>query len=150
MLRRHGRIVTLERQRAIVEVAAAGGGCARCASGRGCGLGFGRAAGGDKRLLSLPLPPGLRLRVGDTVELGVEDAGLLGATLLAYGVPLASLALAVLVASALGLGDAAAASLALASLALAVVLARRLAVSSGAAARCRPRLLGAAARTADA
>lgn len=61
--------------------------CARCAAGRGCGVGvlshlFGR------RTLDLPMPAGARFQPGDRVRVGVRADSLMRAAVMLYGFPL--------------------------------------------------------------
>ena len=80
-------------------------GCARCDAGEGCGGGvFGKLI--RRRLKGLQLQdPGLDLRAGDTVVLGLPEAALLRATALAYLTPLIGLFAAAGLAARMSLAD---------------------------------------------
>jgi sigma-E factor negative regulatory protein RseC len=81
--------------------------CARCAAGKGCGAGLLGGAGQTRRI-TVPYTNGLRLRRGDRVLLTLHPAGLLRASLIAYGFPLFGTILALLLGNWLrdGLSDA--------------------------------------------
>lgn len=112
--------------------------CPRCASGKGCGAGLlaGRRAA---RELSLPRPPGFDLAPGDRVTLTLPGEKLLGASLLAYGLPLLALVVAPVAASKLWgpFGDAGLAAIGAGALAAAIVAGRRLLARD----RCLERLV---------
>jgi len=92
-----GTIVSVTPGRAVVSIAG-GAACPRCAEGRGCGAGlYGQSRG--SRLVSARIPAGLQVDVGDTVRLAVGPRDLLGASVLAYGLPLGGLVLGALVAT---------------------------------------------------
>lgn len=96
-------------------------GCARCEAGEGCGGGvFGKLIKVQLRGLSLR-DPGLDLRPGDTVVLGLPEIALLRATSLAYLLPLLTLFAAASAAAATGLSDPAVAMLGLLGLGLGMV-----------------------------
>lgn len=97
--------------------------CPRCAEGRGCGAGlFGRR--NRDGVVSLPVPPALELRPGQSVTLGLCEQTLLGAALLVYGQPLAGATIASGAAWLAGLGDPAAVAAALAGLVAGIATAR--------------------------
>lgn len=108
--------------RALVEVEAIV--CARCAAGRGCGAGL--AAGGEAttRRVMAGVEPGIMLRPGDAVALGLAGRQLLSAALYAWGMPLAGALAAALLAWIGGAGDGVAAAIALAGAILGAVVAR--------------------------
>lgn len=96
-----GQVVErLGENRVRVQVAATSSGCARCAAGRGCGLGL------------MPRSPtylvcevrGLALEVGSAVALDTHDSASLRLRViaLAYGLPLGGLVLGVASAAAIG------------------------------------------------
>jgi sigma-E factor negative regulatory protein RseC len=78
--------------------------CARCAAGRGCGAGL----IGQRRkpaIIEAKLSKGLTLEAGDRVRLEFMPAELVRAAWLAYGLPLAGLIAAMLVATRLAPGN---------------------------------------------
>ena len=80
-----------------VEVAAV---CQRCASGKGCGAGL--LGGHDgKRRVEVSLPNEHQLLPGDRVILEMSPSILLRAATLAYGLPLATMVLALMLGSAI-------------------------------------------------
>ena len=71
--------------------------CARCAAGNGCGAGLiGQSR--EPRQLEVPLQPGMTLRTGDRVHISLQPRRVLQAALLAYGLPLGGISLALGVA----------------------------------------------------
>lgn len=119
-----GIIVSVSAGRAVVSVEG-GAVCPRCAEGRGCGAGlYGQSRGG--RLVDARIPGGLQVDVGDTVRLVIAPRDLLGASLLAYGLPLAGLLLGALAAAGMASapGDAVAVALAGLGLGAGLVLGR--------------------------
>ena len=108
---------------AVVDVEA-GAACARCASGRGCGAGvFGARA--HRRRLDIALGKDLDISEGDVVDIRLAPRNVLGAALIVYGLPLLAAAAAAVLAYALSLGDAGAATLALGGLAAGMLIGRR-------------------------
>ena len=91
-----GRIVSLADGHATVSVDAAAN-CARCAAGKGCGAGL-LTGSNRSRLIEVQLSPGLGLKAGDEVKLELAPANLLRAALLAYGLPLGGIVIALGVA----------------------------------------------------
>ena len=82
--------------------------CARCAAGKGCGAGL--LAGRDEcRQVEAPVAPGIELRPGDTVRLGLAPGQLMAAALHAWGLPLAGAVCGASLASSFAAGDAIAA-----------------------------------------
>jgi sigma-E factor negative regulatory protein RseC len=73
--------------------------CARCAAGRGCGAGL--LQQGRARQLRVQIAEGLFIAPGDKVTLELAPDHLLRAALLAYGLPLLAMVLAVAAASRL-------------------------------------------------
>jgi sigma-E factor negative regulatory protein RseC len=119
-----GRIVSVVDGHATVSVDTAAA-CARCAAGKGCGAGL--LAGSDRsRLIDVELGPGLDVRPGDEVVLTLEPSHLLRAAMLAYGLPLAGVVVAVGIAWYLNrtLSDHLAVALAVAGLAAGVLFGR--------------------------
>ena len=87
-----GRIVSIADGRATVSVDTAAI-CARCAAGKGCGAGL--LTGGNRlRLIDVRLTPGMQLKAGDEVQLTLAPSHLLRAAVLAYGLPLGGLIVA--------------------------------------------------------
>ncbi len=87
-----GRIVTVGPGHATVSVDAAQV-CARCAAGKGCGAGL--LTGASRlRLIDVDVPPGMDLKPGDDVKLTIAPSHLLHAAVLAYGLPLAGVVIA--------------------------------------------------------
>ena len=87
-----GRIVSVADGHATVSVDAAAI-CARCASGKGCGAGL--LTGSNRtRLIDVQLSPGLGLKAGDEVKLSLAPSHLLRAAVLAYGLPLGGIVIA--------------------------------------------------------
>lgn len=110
--------------RAVVSVEG-GAVCLRCAEGRGCGAGvYGQSRG--ERLVDARIPGGVHVDVGDTVRLVIAPRDLLGASLLAYGLPLAGLLLGALAAAGIASapGDAVAVALGGLGLGAGLVLGR--------------------------
>lgn len=112
--------------------------CARCAAGRGCGAGL----LGQRRkaaVIEAKVAAGITLEAGDRVRLEFIPAELVRAAWLAYGLPLAGLIAAVLVASRLAPGNELAA---IAGAALGLVAGawhgRRSLLQSGCLSRCVP------------
>ena len=88
MSRVPGTVVDLRDGRAIVECRTAATGCAACGSGHGCTW---RRLVRSQRL-DVPLPRGEPdLRVGDPVDLSIDDRQLFGAALKLYLPPFAGL-----------------------------------------------------------
>ena len=119
-------------------------GCARCASGRGCGAGL-APAGGGTREIRIASPAGRSFEVGDSVRLELAPGRLIRSAALAYGLPLL-LALGAAIAGSAG-GDTAAALGAIAGLGAGVFLASRLQAGRDAFAQCEPRLVAAHERS---
>lgn len=87
-----GRIVSIADGQATVSVDAAAI-CARCAAGKGCGAGL--LTGGNRtRMIEVQLSPGLGLKAGDEVRMTLAPSHLLRAAVLAYGLPLAGIVIA--------------------------------------------------------
>ena len=87
-----GTIVSIADGHATVSVDAAIV-CARCAAGKGCGAGL--LTGSDRtRLIEVQVSPGLGLKAGDKVKLTLSPSNLLRAALLAYGLPLGGIIIA--------------------------------------------------------
>ena len=86
-----GTIVSVDDTRAVVEVAATAV-CARCAAGKGCGAGV--LPGGRLTTLEVDIAQGVAVQPGDHVCLHLEPEDLLRASLLAYGLPLLGMAVA--------------------------------------------------------
>ena len=95
----------------MVEIAAAPG-CARCASGKGCGAGV---LAGDERLRSVEalIAHGLAVREGDRVSIQLAPKNLLRAALIVYGLPLTGAVVASAAAHLLGASDPAAVAMVL-------------------------------------
>lgn len=97
--------------------------CARCAAGKGCGAGLvGTAASG--RGLSVRLPSGQRLAVGDTVQLALSSRSVLVAAGIVYGYPLAAAVMGVLLAYGGSFGDPVASLFGLTGVLVGMALAR--------------------------
>jgi len=107
---------------AVIDVDVAA--CPRCAAGKGCGAGLPAAAAASRRL-EVPVAAGDGLAAGDVVELHLDPAHVLRASIIAYGLPMAGAIVGAAAAWTLSLGDAAAAAAALAGLALGLVAGRR-------------------------
>ena len=110
-----GRILSIHSDAAlpyaVVEVAAAPG-CARCASGKGCGAGV---LAGDERPRSVEalIAHGLAVREGDRVSIELAPKNLLRAALIVYGLPLTGAIAASAAAYLLGASEPAAVAMAL-------------------------------------
>lgn len=87
-----GRIVAVADGRATVSVNTAAV-CSRCAAGKGCGAGL-LGAGNQPRLIEVRLESGMQLKPGDEVSLTLAPSHLLRAAMLAYGLPLAGVIIA--------------------------------------------------------
>ncbi|MCH6549839.1 MAG: SoxR reducing system RseC family protein [Proteobacteria bacterium] len=87
-----GRIVSVAPGHATVMVDAALV-CARCAAGKGCGAGLLTGAS-RSRLIDVSVTPGMDLKPGDDVRLTLAPSHLLRAAVLAYGMPLAGVIIA--------------------------------------------------------
>ena len=96
---------------AVVEIAASPG-CARCASGKGCGAGV---LAGDERPRSVEalIAHGLAVREGDRVSIELAPKNLLRAALIVYGLPLTGAIAASATAYLLGASEPAAVAMAL-------------------------------------
>ena len=107
---------------AVVEIAAAPG-CARCASGKGCGAGV---LAGDERPRSVEarIAHGLAVREGDSVCVRLAPKNLLRAALIVYGLPLAGAIAASAVAHLLGARDPAAVAMVLVGAGLGLLIGR--------------------------
>ncbi|HEX4911487.1 MAG TPA: SoxR reducing system RseC family protein [Permianibacter sp.] len=100
-------------------------GCARCASGQGCGAQlFGRHAS-SSTLLWLPSPLASSLRIGDEVRLTVAAELLQRSSLGLYAAPLLVMLTTVAIAAALQWPESVQALAALLSLLLSLLLLRR-------------------------
>ena len=107
---------------AVVEVAASAG-CARCASGKGCGAGI--LGGSEKtRCIDALIAQGLEVRAGDRVSIQLAPANLMRAALLVYGLPLTGAIVASAAAWLLGTGDSGAVAMALFGAGLGMLLGR--------------------------
>lgn len=121
-----GRILSIHSDAAppyaVVEVAAAPG-CARCASGKGCGAGV---LAGDERPRSVEalIGHGLAVREGDTVTIRLAPKNLLRAALIVYGLPLTGAIVASAAAWQLGASDPAAAAMALVGACVGLLIGR--------------------------
>ena len=107
---------------AVVEIAAAPG-CARCASGKGCGAGV---LAGDERLRSVEalIAHGLAVREGDRVSIQLAPKNLLRAALIVYGLPLTGAVVASAAAHLLGASDPAAVAMVLVGAGLGLLIGR--------------------------
>jgi len=106
----------------VVEVAASAG-CARCASGKGCGAGI--LGGSEKtRCIDALIAQGLEVRAGDRVSIQLAPANLMHAALLVYGLPLTGAIVASAAAWLLGTGDSGAVAMALFGAGLGMLLGR--------------------------
>lgn len=107
---------------AVVEIAAAPG-CARCASGKGCGAGL---LAGDERPRSVDalIAHGLAVREGDSVCIQLAPKNLLRAALIVYGLPLAGAITAAAMAYLLGASDPAAVAMVLVGAGLGLLIGR--------------------------
>ena len=99
---------------AIVEVDAIEA-CPRCAQGRGCGAGIFSGRRGNRRV-EATIRPGLEIREGDLVSIGLEPGNVLQAALIVYGLPLLGAATATAAAYLFAFGDLGAAFAALTGL----------------------------------
>lgn len=97
-----GKIVALHGRTATVLVKSASV-CHRCAAGKGCGAGIFQSA--DKtRYMQIEIPDGMSFRQGDNVDLQIGVRHLLRAALLAYGLPLITMMITLLLLQIAGLG----------------------------------------------
>lgn len=94
MITERARVLRVERDVAWVQCESQSG-CARCAAGEGCGAGlFSRLLRQRLQEMPLALPDRLEnLAAGDHVLLGLSEAAVQNAALLAYGLPLAGVLL---------------------------------------------------------
>jgi len=89
-----GKINALNGRTATVAVISASV-CHRCAAGKGCGAGLFQAA--DKpRNMQIEIPAGMDVRLGDNINLQIGTRPLLRAALLAYGLPLITMLVSLL------------------------------------------------------
>jgi len=119
-----GRIVSIADGQATVSVDAAEV-CARCAAGKGCGAGL--LTGSNRtRIIEVQLSPGMEIEPGDEVKLSLAPSHLLRAAVLAYGLPLIGIVVALGVASILNqaLDDHFAIALAISGLVMGGLLGR--------------------------
>jgi sigma-E factor negative regulatory protein RseC len=86
------KVVSVHGNSAVLKVED-GVACARCAAGKGCGAGL-LGQSRQSRQLEVSIPPGMTLRTGDQVRLSLQPARVLHAALLAYGLPLAGICIA--------------------------------------------------------
>ncbi len=91
MDRASGKILSISANTATVSVVATG--CPRCAAGKGCGAGLLTGSEGSTQV-DIQLPTGHVYRTGEAVTLTIASSSLLRAALLAYGLPLAGIVLA--------------------------------------------------------
>ena len=121
-----GRIVSVAPGRATVSVDTSQV-CARCAAGKGCGAGLLTGAK-QSRLIEVSVAPGLNLKPGDEVKLSLAPSNLLRAAMLAYGLPLGGVVLALGVAWFINaaMDDAVAVVLAISGLLAGSLIGRRL------------------------
>jgi sigma-E factor negative regulatory protein RseC len=112
--------------------------CARCAAGRGCGAGlFGQRR--RPAVIEAKVAAGITLSPGDRVRLEFLASELVRAAWLAYGLPLAGLLVAVLVATRVAPGnDLAAVAWAALGLLAGAWYGRRSLLDSGCLGRCVP------------
>lgn len=66
--------------------------CARCAAGKGCGVGIFQDSD-QRREIQVEIPAGLSVREGESIELTIGPKYLLRAAMLAYGLPLLAMVL---------------------------------------------------------
>lgn len=126
--------------RVLVEVESVA--CARCAAGRGCGAGLATGGGSAARRLVAGAEPGIVLRPGDAVVLGLARRRLLSAAVHAWGLPLAGALSAAVLAGLAGAGDGLAAVIALAGGGLGAVVARARVRSSECLGAMTPSVIG--------
>ena len=121
-----GRVLTIHNdsspRHAEIEVVSAPR-CARCASGKGCGAGFGDGDARPRRIDAL-IPAGFEVEVGDQVSIELAPDSLLGAAFVVYGAPLAGAVIGAGAAYLYGFGDLGSALLALAGLAAGMLIGR--------------------------
>lgn len=97
-----GKIAALHGRTATVAVKSASV-CHRCAAGKGCGAGIFQSA--DKpRYMQIELPDGMSVRSGDIIDLRIGARYLLRAALLAYGLPLITMLVTLLMLQLSGFG----------------------------------------------
>ncbi|MGI9202994.1 MAG: SoxR reducing system RseC family protein [Woeseiaceae bacterium] len=97
-----GKVAALRGRKASVLVKSAAV-CHRCAAGKGCGAGIFQA--GDKpRYMQIEIPDGMSVRPGDRIDLQIGARHLLRAALLAYGLPLITTLITLLVLQYSGFG----------------------------------------------
>lgn len=121
-----GRILSVHQDAAppyaVVEIAGAPG-CARCASGKGCGAGL--LAGDDQpRSVEALIVQGLAVRAGDRVSIRLAPKNLLRAALIVYGTPLTGAVAASAVAYFLGASDPAAIAMTLGGACVGLLIGR--------------------------
>lgn len=131
------KVLAVDGERATVSVDRAAI-CARCAAGRGCGAGlFGVRR--QPAVIEVRLAAGVVVEAGDCVRLEFASARLLHAAWLAYGLPLASMIGAVLLAARIAPANELAAVLfAACGLVAGAVYGRRLLLQSGCLSQCVP------------
>lgn len=139
LLRGEARVVAVEGDAIVVE-AMPRAACGGCAQAGGCGVSvlsglFGRRAGARITLANT-----CDAQAGDIVAIGIRQGPLLRAAVMAYALPVATLALGALLGLGLSGGDAGALAGSAAGFAAGLVVARRLARRREAS--MRPVLLG--------
>lgn len=124
--------------------------CARCAAGKGCGAGLLTGAG-QSRLIDVSVAPGLDLKPGDEVRLTLAPSHLLRAAILAYGLPLLGVLLALGIAWSLnhGIDDRFAVALAMGGLLTGTLLGRHLLNRDGCLKNLVPTVSGLDAHDSD-
>jgi sigma-E factor negative regulatory protein RseC len=124
MMEERVQVVAVDGGEALVRAAAGAGGCGSCAMQGGCATSaLGRFLRRQSRTWKIPNT--LAAAVGDEITVGVPDAALLKAALLAYLIPILSLLTCAALAAATGTGDFQVALGAGLGLVLGIVLARR-------------------------
>lgn len=77
--------------------------CHRCAAGKGCGAGIFQSAE-KPRHMQIEIPDGMSVRQGDSIDLQIGAGYLLRAALLAYGLPLITTLVTLLLLQTSGFG----------------------------------------------
>ncbi len=103
MIEENAVVVGLEQDAAMLEIVRRTP-CGLCGQTRGCGISLWGRIFGHRRNIFKAVNQ-INAKVGDSVIVGVEEQALLASSLMAYGIPLASMLVGALLASGIFAGD---------------------------------------------